>query len=195
LKLLHRQQYYASSGSISFDFDILSLFPRLVLLTIIKDIQKPHKLQLTLYRPIGLATLLKLSNERTSAARNDIVNLFGRHFFLSKSASIAPRLAELKLKGITDLIIKPGAYLSWPTDIGDMPPWRPIQGVQWSTSKVCIEDEGNLTGIKETLAIMFGHSGGCEPIDMAHQEARPWISLTCSSSVFGLVTEAVSRYS
>jgi hypothetical protein len=150
--------------------------------------------ELTLYRPIGLSTLLRLCDEWTLAARNGIVDLFGRHFFLTKSARTEPGLlSELRLKKITNLIIKPGAYVSLPTDIRDLIPWHPIQGVEWYMETVCIEDEVNAEGIGGTLAMMMDHSGRGEAIDSDSQASRPLIIFQCSPSVLDMITDKVSR--
>jgi hypothetical protein len=151
--------------------------------------------ELTVHRPIGLSTLLRRSNEWALAARNDIVNLVGRHFFLSKSALTDPGLSKLKLKEVTSLTIKPGAYVSRPTDVRQMIPWRPrrLQVSQWDLPAVCIEDPVDTEGIRDTLSIIFDHSEGGEAIESDSQEWRSMILLRCSASVLVLITEAVSR--
>jgi hypothetical protein len=183
-----------SSEPTSFNFDVISQFPRLILLAIIPDSKGPLRLQLTLYRPIDLSNLLRLCNEWITAIPNEIVNLFGRHFFLSKSAQTVPTAlpADFKTKDITDLIIKPGAYISRSANMWDLIPWHPIQGLQKLTGIVRIEDEVNLSGIKGTLATLFDCSVEGESVDSSARDLPSLVVLECSPSVLGLVTEAVS---
>lgn len=108
-----------------------------------------------------------------------------------------PDLAEFKAKEITNLTIRPGAYVSRPTDIRNLIPSRPIQGVEWYLETVCIEDEVNAEGIRETLAMMLeamlDHSGEGDAIERNPQKSRPLVILRCFPSVLDLMTETVSR--
>jgi hypothetical protein len=180
-----------------FEGDVISRCPRLILLAVIPKSKDPIRLQLTLYRPISLPTLLKLCNEWITTIPNEIVNLFGRHFFLSKSAQTVsmPLPSGFKTKDITNLDIKPGAYLSGSAGERHEIPWHPIQNLQRLTGVLRVEDEVNLSGIKETLAILFDCAEEGEVADKSFRDRPSLVILECSPSILGLVAQAVSRES
>lgn len=106
-----------------------------------------------------------------------------------------PLPSGFKTKDITNLIIKPGAYLSGSASMRHKIPWHPVQNLQHLTGVVRIEDEANLSGIKETLAILFDCAEGGEVVDSSSRVRPSLVVLECSPSIFGLVAHAVIRAS
>lgn len=192
----HRQLEDAPPKYIPFQFDAISVCPCLALLVVANVSQRPHQLQLTLFRPISLTTLLiQVCNPWRSTIATDIVSLFGRDFYSSElgpSMSLDHRPAS---KVVTDLIIKPGAYISQPTDTGDTTPCRPVQDRMCPHRRIRIEDETWTIGLKDTMAIVFGNASDAGESDLNAYKHRPSILLECTSSMLELVTEAVSPLS
>jgi hypothetical protein len=158
--LRYRQRDTMSPEPIFFHFDAVSFFPHLVLLAVVNVTKTPHRLQLMLFRPISLATLLEICNKWTSGIATDLISLFSRHYYMSESLERVPCSASPTSKHITDIVLKPGAYVSWSRNARDTA-MRPqaVQHLSWCTGHVHIEDDGDTKGIKETLAMIFGYPG------------------------------------
>lgn len=186
----HRQYDEAPLGSQSVKFYPVSLCPRLIMLAVVKDIEKPQQLQITLYRRIVLATFLDMCRNWTSASGSDIVSVLG-HSFSMATKKKQPEGTSIE---ISHLIIKPGAVIQWPMVIGDIAPWRPVPCQQRYLGHVHIKNGADQAKLKETLKTIFDHPNGARPsnIDNSDQDHLPRISLECSPSVLALVTESVS---
>jgi hypothetical protein len=192
LQLINRQQHFSSSGSLSLVFDVQSLFPHLILLTVIKDMQKPLELQVSVFRPIGLATLLQVCNAWTSASDTGIISLFARYFFLSESPPPGDCPHSMSSKNITELRIAPGACISRSFDIRCGMPSLPVRDLYYHAD-VHIEGDEITEGIKETLRTIFECPS--EEFESTFRRSHhPWPSfyLKCSASVLECIIETVS---
>jgi hypothetical protein len=190
----HRRQEQATFRSIASQIDSTSVFSRLVLLAIVNIMTSPHRLQLTLFRPISLATFLKICNQWSSGIATDLISLFSRNYYILESLEKVPWRASPTSKNITDLVVKPGAYVSWSLGARETPK-RPsaVKHLSWCGGHVYIEDGVDMKGIKETLAMIFVYPGRAgEPTDGSSRKPRSAFSIDCSSSVVSLISSAVS---
>jgi hypothetical protein len=97
-------------------------------------------------------------------------------------------------KNVTDLIIKPGAFVYGRVNSRDHPHTRRPQDLSWCAGTVYIEDGADTVVIKETLAMIFDYPCRAgEPADGSSRKPRSDIALRCSSGVLDLVLESVSR--
>jgi hypothetical protein len=195
LELLCRQQLFSSSGSVSFKFDVLSLFPQLVLLAVNDDLQEPRNLRVSVYRPICLTTLLRVCNDWTSELGTGSIRLFSRDFFLPSPPRRKALKAKPKSKVITEVEIARGAYVSSSRDAQGIIPCQPVQDHHYV--EVNIEDESKTVDIKETLKTIFHCPGGRLDLPIAEiterrQTDRQTIAFKCSAAVLNCITEAVS---
>jgi hypothetical protein len=159
LELLCRQQLFSSSGSVSFKFDVLSLFPRLVLLAVNDDIQEPYDLQVSVYRPISLKTLLNVCNQWTPEPV-DFISLFARYFSMPRPACLrTPKTkTETRSIDITELKIASAALISSPTAEQGVIFYEPARRCCYG--EVDIEQESKTIYIEETLKMIFDCPGG-----------------------------------
>jgi hypothetical protein len=171
----------------------MSVFPRLIVLAVVDVRKTPHRIQLVLYRPINLATLLEVCNKWTSGIATDIVSLFGRTSKLSGVSAKEPGLDRPASMDVNDLLIKKGAYVSRPGDKDNLAYSYPAKVSSWCRATVHIEEDSDIMGIKETLGILFDYPGRAgEPSDRSCRNPRSSIDFECSSSVLALLPEAVS---
>lgn len=172
----------------------ISMFSHLAFLAVVDVTETPERLQIMLFRPIYISTLLEICNERTSANASDIVGLFGQDPFLEETYDGSPSPPRRITGIITHLAIKAGAYVSRLLTARTTPHAPPVHDSGRSNGKVLIEDEADLIGIKETLEVMFCSYPGraAEHFADTAPHVRSAIHLECSSSVLDLIPEAVS---
>jgi hypothetical protein len=170
------------------------VFSRLALLAAVVDVtETPHQIQLILYRPISMTTLLKVCNKWTLANAEDIVGLFCHDSYLEVKRQGRPSFYPPISGIIADLCIKPEAYIFRPQSISPTADIQPIRKGQWCGGRVVIADEVDVTGIRQTLKMIFDYPGRkSEPGNDFCHVSRSTIRLECSSYVLDLVTETVS---
>jgi hypothetical protein len=198
----HRQQEKAAWGSITVQVGGTSVFANLILLAVVNMhvTKKPHRLQLTLFRPICLTSLLTIVNEWTTNTATDIVSLFGRDYYVTESLekiTNPAKTARPVSAHIVELVIRRGAYVFRAVSLaksgGSTTHGQPRQDLSWSRGTLCIEDEVDTMGIQETLAMLFDDPGRVgEPTDGSSRTPPSEIFLECSSYVLSLLPEIVS---
>lgn len=192
---LQRQQQDDDAWiAISSRIDRISVFSRLALLAAVVDVtETPHQIQLILYRPISLTTLLEVCNKWTLANAGDIVCLFDHESYLEVKRPGRHSFYRPISGNIAALCIKPEAFIFRPQSTSTTAYIPPLRNGKWCDGRVIVADGVDVSGTRQTLEMILDYPGRkSEPGNDLCHVPRSKIRLECPSYVLDLVTETVS---